>query len=175
MPSGLDSLSRRMGKAVEEAHFDEAWANAEGSVIEHKSEYLGDHALVSGIRDIIVRICRADQSKMIQRFKVGLLIRFLFSCLIDADRTDTADFSSGTVAALRQHGHYTEWGVLADLLENRLKGFSCDSAIDRLRKRVSESCLLASDRPKGTYLLTVPTGGGKTLASLRFALNHAER
>ena len=47
--------------------------------------------------------------------------------------------------------------------------------IDALRKQVSESCLSASERPKGVYLLTVPTGGGKTLASLRFALHHAAK
>jgi CRISPR-associated endonuclease/helicase Cas3 len=95
--------------------------------------------------------------------------------LIDADRTDTADFANGAAAALRQHGRYTEWGVLADLLERKLTGFSSDSPIDRLRGQVSESCLSASVRPRGTYLLTVPTGGGKTLASLRFALNHASK
>ena len=103
-PSGNDKLSRRMKKADAESHFDEAWASAERCVVEDKTKCLGDPGLAGGVRDNIVQICRADQSKMIQRFKIGLLIRFLSSCLIDADRTDTADFSNGAAAALRQHG-----------------------------------------------------------------------
>jgi CRISPR-associated endonuclease/helicase Cas3 len=175
MPDGFDNLSRRMDKADADSHFDEAWTNAESSVIGDKALYLGNPNLISGIRERIGLICRADQAELIRRFKIGLLIRFLFSCLIDADRTDTADFSNGAVAALRQHGRYAGWRALADLLERKLRGFSNDSAIDKLRRQVSESCLSASGRPKGTYLLTVPTGGGKTLASLRFALNHAAK
>jgi CRISPR-associated endonuclease/helicase Cas3 len=174
-PDGFDNLSRRMNKADPESHFDEVWASAEQPIIENHTRCLEDPKLFGGLHETIARICRVDQNETIRRFKIGLLVRFLFSCLIDADRTDTADFSSGAAAALRQHGRYSQWGVLAELLERRLEGFSGDTTICKLRKQVSESCLFASERPKGIYLLTVPTGGGKTLASLRFALNHAAK
>jgi CRISPR-associated endonuclease/helicase Cas3 len=164
-----------MKKVDPESHFDEAWASAEQLVIDRHGQHLQDANLVGGLRDIITRICQIDRSETICRFKVGLLARFLFSCLIDADRTDTADFYKGAAASLRQHGRYVEWPLLADLLERKLRGFPEKYPIDKLRRQVSESCLSASARPKGTYLLTVPTGGGKTLASLRFALNHAAK
>jgi CRISPR-associated endonuclease/helicase Cas3 len=172
-PVGLDNLSRRMKKADQDSHFDEAWTSAESSIIEGNRTNLQDPKLVGGISQIIVRICQTDSGETIRRFKIGLLVRFLFSCLIDADRTDTADFSNQAAALLRQHGRYREWRALASLLERHIEGFSGQAGIDTLRRQVSDACLLASERPKGMYLLSVPTGGGKTLASLRFALNHA--
>ena len=175
-PSGLDNLSRRMEKDDKESHLDEAWKSAEQQIGEAHRQQLDDPNLVGALRTTIAGLCQTDGDERIRRFKIGLLTRFLFSCLIDADRTDTADFSNGpAAAALRQRGRYTEWRVLANLLERKLEGFSDASAIDKLRKQVSESCLSAAVRPKGTCLLTVPTGGGKTLASLRFALNHAAK
>ena len=174
-PCGLDNLSRRMCKADLASHFDEAWAKAEDPIVKNKRQHLEDPALVSGLRDTVARICEADSGEMIRQFKVGLLVRFLFSCLIDADRTDTADFSSIAAASLRQHGRYAEWPALARLLELHLDELSAGSQIGKLRRQVSESCLSASERARGVYLLTVPTGGGKTLGSLRFALNHAAK
>ncbi len=174
-PSGGDNLSRRMDKADSESHFKEVWSNAEANVRERSEQLLQDPQLVKGISDIIIKICQTDKNKNIQRFKVGLLVRFLFSCLIDADRTDTADSAKPVPAAFRQHGQYVQWPVLADLLERSLEQFPSSSVVDLLRKQVSCDCLSASGRPKGMYTLTVPTGGGKTLASLRFAMNHAAK
>jgi CRISPR-associated endonuclease/helicase Cas3 len=174
MPGGMDNLSRRMSKADAESHFGEAWAGSDQQVIDEHKKHLEDADLVGGIREIVKSICQLDRIPCVQRFKVGLVVRFLFSCLIDADRTDTADFSNGAAASLRQHGRYAEWPALAALLEGRVRRFVPRSPIDDLRRQVSDACLSASGRPKGTYLLTVPTGGGKTLASLRFALHHAD-
>lgn len=174
-PCGTDNLSRRMRKADLDSHYAEAWASAEPPVVERSEQHLQDPDLTGRIRDIVTRLCRADSNRTILQFKVGLLVRFLFSCLIDADWTDSADSKNRTAASLRQHGRYLEWPVLADLLERELERFSGNTRIDELRRQVSERCLSASGRPKGAFTLTVPTGGGKTLASLRFALNHAAK
>lgn len=174
-PDGLDKLSRRIEKTDAATHFAEAWSNSEAVINEEHAGHLASPDLVAGLLGVMVRICTLDRNEKIRKFKIGLLLRLLFSCLIDADRTDTTDFSNLTSAGLRQHGHYTEWPDLVRLLELRLAAFHCESPIDQLRSEVSAACLAASDRAKGLYLLTVPTGGGKTLASLRFALNHAAK
>jgi len=174
-PSGADNLSRRMSKADSDSHHDEAWASAERLVRDLNEVHLTDPDLVGGLRGIITRMCQIDSSETVRRFKIGLLVRFLFSCLIDADRTDTADFCRPAASLLRQHGRYEGWPALSGLLERELAGFSVDTEINRLRQHVSESCLSAAGRARGTFTLTVPTGGGKTLASMRFALSHAAR
>jgi CRISPR-associated endonuclease/helicase Cas3 len=104
-----------------------------------------------------------------------LLVGLLFSCLIDADRINTADFESPEAAAKRLNGKYSEWNLLIDRLEAHLKGFTNQYRIDRFRRRISEQCSQSAARDKGICTLTVPTGGGKTLASLRFAVRYARR
>ena len=174
-PDGVDNLSRRMKKADAETHHDEAWLNADHAIVEGKENLLNDSALAAEVAGVIERICEKDSNETIRRFKAGLLGRLLFSCLIDADRTDTADAAKAASGALRQHGRYVPWATLVARLEEKLAGFQSESSIDLLRREVAAECLSASLRPKGIHTLTVPTGGGKTLASLRFALNHAAK
>jgi hypothetical protein len=83
--------ARRVAKGDSESHFHEAWANADQVVIKQKNQLLDDPELVASVGGVIASICQTDTNETIRRFKVGLLTRFLFSCLIDADRTDTAD------------------------------------------------------------------------------------
>jgi CRISPR-associated endonuclease/helicase Cas3 len=58
-------------------------------------------------------------------------------------------------------------------LEVKLSGYTVEHDIDKRRKQISDNCAEKGRGPQRLYTLTVPTGGGKTLASLRFALNHA--
>jgi CRISPR-associated endonuclease/helicase Cas3 len=112
------------------------------------------------------------QSPVFQQ-QIGLLVRSLFSCLIDADRIDTADFEHPGRARRRLRGNYEPWETLIERLEAHLNSFEPRHPIDTLRQDISRHCLAGATRKRGIYTLTVPTGGGKTLASLRFALHHA--
>ena len=99
-------------------------------------------------------------------FDLGLLLRLFYSALIDADRTD---------AAGRRMRVFQDWPMLAERLERHLADLSGDTELNRIRRNISATLRAAADRPRGIYRLTIPTGGGKTLAGLRFALHHAAK
>ena len=102
------------------------------------------------------------------------IVRILFSCLVDADSLDTEEFMNPEQASLRGV-HTTMEELLSKLLEflSHLKEKSADTEVNRIRNYVQEQCVKESQGKPGFYSLTVPTGGGKTLASVLWALNHA--
>ena len=104
------------------------------------------------------------------------LSRMLFSCLVDADYLDTEMFMDEEAAKLRKHDIALE--TLLPKLEkymDELKSTCVQSEVNTIRNQVQERCVCMSASGKGFYSLTVPTGGGKTLSSLLWALHHALR
>ncbi len=107
-----------------------------------------------------------------------MIIKYIYSCLIDADRLDAYNFGAentlqAEVSILPRLPSYIE------NLDKRLGSFSqivpkeaSAKKIASLRTHISDECANSAQRETGIYDLTVPTGGGKTLASLRYALEH---
>jgi CRISPR-associated endonuclease/helicase Cas3 len=117
------------------------------------------------------KIREVYQNKNSAYFALGLFIKYLFSCLIDADRLDTYLFDIN-----EPYSHQTvDWDRLIRIFEHNISKFSNTRKIDIIRKSVSDKCRAAADRETGIYQLSVPTGGGKTLSSLRFALHHCKK
>lgn len=173
-----DNFSRRIKKSDSKTHIQEVMTKVDAAIMKRFRELMDDSGLINNlkqsIRQVALREEGTDQNQ-IARFKIGLLVRFLFSCLIDADRTNTADFENPRAAKNRLNGQYVDWNALAERLERKLQDFPLEAPIDHTRRQVSDHCLDSASLAKGIYTLTVPTGGGKTLASLRFALHHAKK
>ncbi len=107
-------------------------------------------------------------------FSVQFFVRMVFSCLVDADFLDTEAFMNPEVARERPAWPPDMIAHMAEALESHLDALGAeDTEVNRQRGHVLEACRRAADRPSGLFTLTVPTGGGKTLSSLAFALGHA--
>lgn len=119
----------------------------------------------------------ADEERYDQEtaFYAGLLARLLLSAVIEGDRRDTAEFQNNRQFPAGYSGEELGqlWGTLLERVEKKLDSLPQDSPIDRARQAISDRCRQAAERPGGVFRLNVPTGGGKTLSGLRFALAHA--
>jgi CRISPR-associated endonuclease/helicase Cas3 len=104
----------------------------------------------------------------------ALWVRMLFSCLVDADFLDTETFMDADKAAQR-----ASTSTAQDLLQrfnvymNENFTGATPTPVNRIRAAVLRQCREKANEPSGIFSMTVPTGGGKTLSSLAFALEHA--
>ncbi len=108
-------------------------------------------------------------------FYQGLLARLLLSAVIEGDRRDTAEFMTGITSQREPEDLRIFWRPYLAHLEEKLKIFAQDTPIGRARAEISRKCRTYGENRGGIIRLNVPTGGGKTLSSLRYALRHAEK
>lgn len=108
-------------------------------------------------------------------FQLQFFVRMLFSCLVDADFLDTEQFMRPERARKRENSYTLQKLYKMFWQEfNALRGKSKKTRVNLVREKILEDCLKAASKEPGLFTLTVPTGGGKTLASLAFALEHAK-
>lgn len=111
---------------------------------------------------------RVGQNTSVSTF----LTKFIFSVLLDADRTNTRQFETNQP----EYTLMSDFTVYMQRLEDYISHLgkkSSDTPINLLRQQMSDQCRKHAKQPSGIYTLSIPTGGGKTLASLRYALHHS--
>lgn len=113
---------------------------------------------------------KIDCDKETMSFALATYFKMLFSCLVDADWTDTEEYSKDIK---RQGIDYTIDQLAAKLTAGIPKNNG--SKINNIRAEILTDCINAAKEAQGIFTLTVPTGGGKTLSSLAFALEHARQ
>ena len=165
----------RFNKTDELTHLTECEQNADEAVQQKASELAGENLIRSLLKAVKPILSDPVSNDKIKEFYLGCLTRFLFSCLIDADRINSSDFEREAQKEVRRLTEKPDWQTAIDQLEAKLAGFENRYPIDEIRRRISDDCLKRAADSQGIYTLTVPTGGGKTLASLRYALHHAQK
>lgn len=124
----------------------------------------------------LLNFLKKDKTKTTEQ-KCMFLTKYIFSALIDADRTNTRLFEedkSYSPPENRKELFESYYKKLMEKNHSFLKREDANSPINVLRRKMSEQCDSFAERPSGIYTLSIPTGGGKTLASLRYALKHAQ-
>ncbi|MDO4556297.1 MAG: CRISPR-associated helicase Cas3' [Lachnospiraceae bacterium] len=114
----------------------------------------------------------SDGRSVDYQFYLGMLERVMLSILVDADRTDTGDFMAGESLSL----HYDIrkiWCRMEHNLNEKLEKFRLNKdPIAKWRMDISDRCESFAGKKRGICRLIVPTGGGKTLASMRFSIRY---
>lgn len=134
-----------------------------------------EKSIEAGIpEDVLTHSIPTERAKSGTDISRSFWLRMLFSCVVDADFLDTEAFFEPDKA--RERGGYP---TVAELLpfftdfmqEKQTK--AKDTPVNRIRADILNRCTAMASEAPGLYSLTVPTGGGKTLSSLAFALHHA--
>lgn len=153
LPDGFESLSPRLKRAVEPWHSP-------------------DDDIAARVPDIASLPLAGRMPSL--GFQLMLFVRMVFSCLVDADSLCTEAFTTPDKAAWRRG--YLPLSELSTRLDRHLGHLGARAPatpVNELRAGILAACRNAALHAPGLFSLTVPTGGGKTLSSLAFALDHA--
>ena len=160
-------------KELEKKEIEGRYAKTTEALPNIKSElqtWVEEHAesTESSLKELAKQVGATEQAQA--------LIRLLFSCLVDADFLDTEAFMDEERKGRRQEATsgYAPLEVLRDRLTKHMEGFSTEGKINEARRAFLDRCREHGRTcPKGYYSLFLPTGGGKTLSSMAWALETA--
>lgn len=116
-----------------------------------------------------------DEEETEKRFYLGCIARLLLSAVIEGDRRDTAEFMSAADFKDWPDDMRKIWEKSLKNTEEKIESFISDTQIQKARRTISDHCRERAEDETGIFRLNVPTGSGKTISGLRFALAHAKK
>lgn len=172
-PQGNSAFLDAMEQAQEPLHTAEAVARFYETILPPKDLGVWFQNACAEVETFSKTYIQPNKQNGGRMFDLGMLTRLLLSILVDADRWDSACFEHGGDAASPQTSG-PDWERLLDTFETfRKERLDGKGEINQIRAEISDACFSRATSAPGIYALCVPTGGGKTYSSLRFALRHA--
>ena len=137
-------------------------------------KYLPDE-LQHGVESVPFQTGQNSITQDEKLFSLMMAVRMFHSCLVDADWLATESFRDPERYKLRKECQHASMSMLSQMLEEYIaeREKKASGYINELRKLVHKSCYQSARQAPGVFRLNVPTGGGKSLSSLSFALQHA--
>ncbi len=178
-PEGINGFKERINKDDTRSHLAECKQNADTHILEQAKNLANKPLMLSMLKQLSLLMKKEQHgqtiSEVIKHFYIGFWTRFLFSCLIDADRINSADFENPNNASYRNKAVSWDLAIIRMelFLTEQKSTTNNNTQINAIRNTISDACKNRAQDAQGIYTLTVPTGGGKTYASLRYALHHA--
>ena len=118
------------------------------------------------LADFLMKDCK-DQNDLID--KLAFIVRYCFSCLVDADSIDTGNFCETRTDDMLQ----ADFVKCLEKVNEKIKSFVCETELQKARGRLQKQAFSKARQDAEIYLLNMPTGSGKTLCSIKFALERA--
>lgn len=169
---GENGFLHRLQKDREYLCYEETVHNYFTQVIDEGSI---DEYFQKAVQEIKELFCKAKETYSSASgkvfFQISMLVRMVLSAVIYGDRRDTSEFMDQQKTL---ESSTCGWEKRRAYFESKLAQMDSSGMLNQIRRYISEQCLEAAERIPGIYRLNVPTGAGKTLCTLRFALAHAE-
>lgn len=106
--------------------------------------------------------------------ELALFERILLSVIVNSDHTNAAEYCN-KIKIPSVYGETNMWCECINYLENKIKDFDNTKEINKIRSEISDKAVKFSDKASKIIKMSVPTGGGKTISGLRYALNYAAK
>ena len=168
-----DGFLHRLTKSKKEIEYDAVVKNFFEKVISLNEIDTLFQKAVEEVKSICKRIAvSCVETKKQNNFMLGLFTRLITSKVINADRLDTTEFYAQR-KIIQRNVDEKFWTRQQKYFDGKLSDLSSQSAINKARAYISNCCYESAKKVSGIYKLNVPTGAGKTLSALRYALEHA--
>ncbi len=169
---GKNGFLHRLKKDRKELCYEEAVSNYFDFVADKKMIEKNFSRALQEVRQVFEKCQGTYRKKPEVMYQMSMLIRIVLSAVIYGDRRNTAEFMNQDK---RKEQKEADWTATKEYFEQKIQQFDSSSELNQIRGEISLQCLDAAGRLPGIYRLSLPTGAGKTLDSLRYSLSHAEQ
>lgn len=168
---GKNGFSHRIKYDRERLQYDETVHFFENSVLVPRETDSLFEIAKDEVQCFLQKLGLLTDEQNYANYEISMAVRLITSALMYADRRDTAEFCDDKAYP----DFKANWKRDIEIYEKKYSHLGNEKPINIVRADISAQCVRFAQEPSGIYRLDVPTGGGKTLSSLRYALYHAEK